>query len=476
MLGLFGALSLGERSLQVQRQGVEVVGHNLANVNQAGYTRQRLVVQTSPTITTLQGQQGTGADAVAIQQLRNGLLDRQMQAETSVRGSLEAQQRALQYAQANLGQQLDRTAAELENTAATSGLDGKGGLTEGLIGFFNSFQNLATQPASSEARQTVLFQAQNLASQFNRLDQRLDHLQASLNDSVRSDVASANQLLTEIARLSDQIFNAEIRFPGAANDLRDARQQKLEALAKLVKIDVAEESNGMISLSAAGASLITGNQVVDRLEAYDAGSDRIGVRTQTGGVPLTLTGGSLHGTIEARDGGVAELQRRLNTLAATLITEVNALHAGGYSLTGSTGAAFFVGTNAGTIDVNGALLNNPALIQASGVAGARSDNQVALALAQLRDQTLASLGNETLNQNFNQIVAALGNSLASVNNQLSDQQVVEDLLQRQRDSISGVSLDEEMADLVKFQRAFEASARLISTIDEMLETVVNLAG
>jgi flagellar hook-associated protein 1 len=135
---------------------------------------------------------------------------------------------------------------------------------------------------------------------------------------------------------------------------------------------------------------------------------------------------------------------------------------------------FFTGTDATDIGVNASLLNDPTLVQAAGVSGAPGDNQTALALAQIAEKKLAALNNQTLSQGYGQTVAAFGQALASVNTDLSDQKTVEDMLMRQRDSIGGVSLDEEMADLTKFQKAFAASARLITTVDEMLDAVVNL--
>jgi flagellar hook-associated protein 1 FlgK len=470
MLGLFGILNLGARSLQTQQQGIEVAGQNLANVNNPAYARQRVAIQTSLALNSELGPQGTGADAVAIVQLRSGILDQQLQSETSVRGSLEAQQRALQYAQADLGTQIDR----LASGSAAPGVGGAHSLADRLSDLFNSFQSLSANPTSMAERQTLLMKAVNLTAQFNQMDLRLGGLKSSLDQSVQDDVASANQLLADIARLNDQIGTTEATANGVANDLRDLRQQKIENLAKLVKIDVATGADGAADIAVAGTSLVSGNQVVETLQAYDAGGGQILVRATTAATPLTLTGGSLQGTIDTRDGALTTLRTSLSSQASLLISEVNATHAAGFSLTGSTGANFFTGTNASDIAVNASLLTDPSLLQASGVAGAVGDNQVALALAQLADKKHAALNGQTFGQGYGQTVAALGQSLASVNTQLADQQVVENMLSQQRSSISGVSLDEEMTDLTKFQKAFTASARLITTVDDMLDTIVNM--
>lgn len=470
MLGLFGTLNLGARSLQTQQQGIEVAGQNLANVNNAAYARQRVALQTSVTINGQIGPQGTGAEAVAIVQIRSGLLDDQIQAETSVRGSLEAQQLALQYAEADLGTQIDRVASG-SDTASVSGAHNLAG---GLSDLFNSFQSVSANPTSMTERESLLMNAVTLTTQFQQVDQRLGNLTASLNESVETDVGSANQLLADIAKLNDQIGIAEASSNGVANDLRDLRQQKIEALAKVVKIDVATGAQGSADISIAGTTMVSGNEVAETLQTYDAGGGQILVRAASTATPLTLTGGSLQGTIDARDGAVASLRTSINSLAAQLISEVNVIHAAGFSLTGSTGENFFTGTNAADMQVNSTLLNDPSLFQAAGVAGGTGENQVALALAQLAGKKLPALNGQTLSQGYSQTVAALGQSLASVNTQLSDQEVVEKMLTQQRSSVSGVSLDEEMTDLTKFQRAYQASAKLISIVDEMLDTVVNM--
>ena len=468
-MGLFGALDLGARSLQTQQQGLEVAGHNLANVNNFAYARQRLEIQTTTPLPTRVGMQGTGAEAAAIVQLRDTLLDQQIQSETSLTSFLEAQQTALQYAEANVGEQLDGTTS---TTDASSAVGSSGGLASSLSGLFNAFQQLSTTPTSLSERQTVISQGQQLAAQFNRLDQSLDALNTQLNQSVQTDVSSANQLLSDIAALNQRIVGSEAN--GAANDLRDLRQQKIEELSKLTNIQVVNDANGGVNVSTGGQLLVANGAVQDTLQTYDAGGGQLRVRTATGGMPLTPSGGSIAGTIEARDGALASLRNGINDLAGQLISRVNAVYSTGYGLNGETGANFFTGTNAGDIAVNTALVNNPAAFQASGAAGAPGNNQVVLALAQMANATQAALGNRTFTQSYDATVTGLGTALASVNNQLDDQEVVQTMLKNQRTSVSGVSVDEEMTDLVKFQRAFQASAHLVSIVDQLLGLVVNL--
>ncbi|MBK7997234.1 MAG: flagellar hook-associated protein FlgK [Verrucomicrobia bacterium] len=474
MLGLFGTLSLANRSLQTQRNGTEVAGHNLANVNTPGYARQRVAIETSLTIPSDMGPQGTGADAVGIYQLRDALIDRQIVNETSVRGAYESRQRALQFGQAALGQQIDRQATGAEGAAAASGVGGQHGIAEHMSEMFNAMQSLSTNPTSISERQVLLIKAESLATQFNQVSTRLDDLRTSLSESLDSDVEQANIALGDIAKLNEQIIAAELGTTAKANDLRDIRQKRIEDLAALVKVETTTNTNGSIDIAIDGVTLVSGPNLDDTLETYDAGGGQFLVRTATGGTALNLTGGSMQGTIDARDTDLQLIQTQLDTLASTLISEVNAVHAGGFGLGGTSGAAFFNGTDASDIAVNTALTADPTLLQASGVSGAVGDNTVIREMAQLADKAHAGLNGETFLESYGQTVTALGQALNGTNTQLANQQIVESMLLRQRDSVSGVSLDEEMTDLIKFQRGFEASAKLITTIDEMLETVINL--
>jgi flagellar hook-associated protein 1 FlgK len=169
-----------------------------------------------------------------------------------------------------------------------------------------------------------------------------------------------------------------------------------------------------------------------------------------------------------------DLRSGINDLAKNLINEVNAAHKDGFGLNGTTGADFFLGSSAADIRVNQALLQDPSLLQASGSAFARGDNRVAQTLSQLGNKPIDALGGQTLGNGYNSIVGRLGESLSSVNQQLADQKVIADLLKGQRDSVSGVSVDEEMADLTRFQRGYQASAKLINTIDELMDTTLSL--
>jgi flagellar hook-associated protein 1 FlgK len=286
-------------------------------------------------------------------------------------------------------------------------------------------------------------------------------------------VTTANQLLSQIADLNDQIAKATFSG-GTANDLNDTREQALEKLAGLVNIQTTQNPNGTVDVSIGGTQLISGNQILDTLQSYDSGNGQLLVRTATGGTPLPLTGGSIQGTIDARDGALKTLRDGLDTLASSLITQVNGIYSSGYDLNGGTGASLFTGTDAGTMGVNSALQTDASLVQAAGVPGATGDNAVALALSKLGAQNIAALGNKTFTGAFAAQVGSFGFALSNANSQTANQGAIGTMLQNQRDSVSGVSIEEEMANLITFQQAYAASSKIITTVDQMLQTVINL--
>ncbi len=458
-------MNLATRAMQAQMTGVEVSGQNLANVNTTGYTRQTVQLSTSPDVTTSVGDEGTGVEVASIQQAVNTLLNSQIQDQSSTSGYWNGQQTALQSAQNGLDEFLNGTTSTSGSSATSS--DSSSGLAAQLNGLFSSFSALATSPTSTAQQQAVITQAQTLATTFNHVNSQLSALNTTLNTSVGDDVASANKLLTGIATLNQQISTAQ-NSGGAPNDLLDEREQDLENLAQLTNITTSTGTNGSVDVSIGGQTLVNGFNVSDTLQTYDSGNGNLLVQTTTGQTPLTLTGGTIQGTIDARDGALATMQTSINTLASTLITQVNTVHAAGYSSTGTTGANFFDGTDASNITVNSTLANNPSLIQTSGSATASGDNSVILQLAQLGSATQSALNGETFNDNYNSTVAALGDSLSTANDQVTAQTTVSQMLQTQRSSTSGVSVDTEMTNLMTYQRAYEASAQLVTTLNTML--------
>jgi flagellar hook-associated protein 1 len=465
MSGLFTTLNSSVKALSAQSQAIDIAGKNLANVNNPNYARQRVLFGDRGTVVTAEGAQSLGLEALGIQQLRDFLLDKQVIRETGLQASAEALQQAYQRAQASLGQGVDSTTA----TSATSGLDAA------LNNFFNSFQSLAASPTDVGVRQQLLQNTNILTDRLNQTDARLAQVQSDLNSQISTDTTSANGLITTIADLNDQIARYEIGHPGSAVDLRDQRQAKLEELAKLLPVDTqTAPATGDLQLVMHDSG---GNPVILVNGAVVNGSVTFTGTGITAGSPATavvLTGGSIQGALAGRDGAVQTLRDNLNALAGQMVSSVNAA----YNPSATPGADFFnpAGTTAGTLKLSSSVT---AVNLVAGTGGA-GDNSIALAVAGVATHSFAVASGDafdgTISQFYSSTVSGIGQSLASANTQVDDQTNIARLVRTQRDGVSGVSLDEEMANLVRYQRAYQASSRVFSIVNDLLDTVVNQIG
>ena len=468
MSGLFSTLNSSVKALNAQSRAIEITGKNLANVNNPSYARQRVIFGDRGTVQTPQGAESTGLEALGIQQLRDALLDNQVVREVSISASDNALQQGLQRAQASLG----------ENISSTEGASGSSsnsaGLGAAMDNFFNAFQSLAAQPTDAGQRQELLQNASILVDGFQAADSRVAQVQSDLTTQIQSDVSNANGLLQSIADLNNQIGRVEIGRPGTAVDLRDQRQAQLEKLAAYLPIETRTGSNGMIHVvmkdaTNADVTLVNDATVMGPVTFTGSGF--------TGGTPATalvFSTGSAAGELNARDGAVLTLRNNINTLAGQIVAAVNKA----YNPAATAGADFFdpTGTNASTIALQSGL-NATTLKAGTGSAG---DNSIALAVAAVPNKTYSigsgDLINGTLNNFYSTTASNLGQSLSTANTNVAEQTTIEKLVRSQRDGVSGVSLDEEMANLVTFQRAFQASSRVFSIIDNLLDTVVNHLG
>lgn len=471
-VSLFGVLNMAAGSMSVEQEATAVSGQNLANVNNPNYSEQTLEVEAATPLQTTIGQEGTGVQSTGITQVWDSLLNSQITAEDSVTGSLNSQQGALQQAEAYLNEELSGSTS---SSSATSSPDG---LTADLSSFFDALQSLTTNPSSIPDRQAVIQSAQQVAQQFNSVSTGLATVTSDLNTSVQNGVTSANQYLTQIASLNQQIMNAQ-NDGGSANDLVDQREQAIENLAGYANITTSAQPDGAVNISIGGVTMVSGGTQTDNLATYTDGNGNLQVEAQNAGVALTLSGGSIEGSITARDGTVAALGSSLDTLASQLSSQVNSIYSAGYDLNGDTGQNFFTSTDgsaidAGNISVNSSLLDDPSSFQAAATAGDPGDNTVALALANLATQPVSGLNNQTISASYAQTVGTFGSSLQSVNEQLANSTSVSQMLTSQRESETGVDTDTEMTNLMQFQKAYEASAELVSVVNDMLSAVVNM--
>jgi flagellar hook-associated protein 1 len=469
MSGLFSSLNAAVNALSAHSRAVETAGKNLANVNNPNYARQRVMIGSLGTIMTAQGPESMGITALAVQQMRDGLLDKQVMRELSLTSSYSSQQQAYQRAQAALGQNIDGT----QNAGGASSTTDNG-VSAAIDDFFNSFQSFGADPTDPGQRQTLLQKTSILIDRIQLADQRLAQVSSDLNAQVDSDVTGTNRLLSTIADLNAQIARLEINNPGSAVDLRDQRQADLEELSAKLPVEVRTTSTGKVQLYAkdgggADVLLVDGPTVTGPV-AFTGTQITAGASA----TPLALSAGSIQGTLSARDGGIKTIRDNLNQLAQQLVTSVNLA----YNPTNATGNFFNPGgTTAATIALASGVTT--ATLKASD-GGAAGDNTVALAIAQLATKKFTVSGGATIDGTFggffSTAVSNLGQSVAGATARATDQSSIEQLVRSQRDGVSGVSLDEETANLLKFQRAFQASSRVFNTIDDLLDLVVNRLG
>lgn len=462
MSGLFASLNASVKALTAHSRAIETAGKNLANVNNASYARQRVVYGDRGTVETPFGAQSLGLEVLAIQQVRDSLIDRQVQRELSLGGYYSAEQSAYQRAQAALGETINR--ASDTNTGIGAAMDD----------LFASFQSLASRPTDSGERASLIQRASILTDRFQLADTRLAQVQSDLDAQIGTDVSDVNRLLQTIADLNTQIGRFEVVQPGSAVDLRDQRQARVEELAAKINFNVVEGGSGQLNIvvkddGGADVVLLDRGTVTGPL-AFDGTGLTAGSPTAT----LALSSGSIQGALAARDGAVQDLRDDLDRLANQIVTAVNAA----YNPSGLTGDFFnAAGLTAGTIALDSTLTATNLKTSDGGAAG---DNTVALAVAALASQKFTTAGGAAFDGTFggfySQTVASLGQALAGANARAEDQAAITALVRGQRASVSGVSLDEELADLTRFQRAFQASSRVFSIIDNLLDEVVNRLG
>lgn len=471
MAGLLSSLDASVQALNAQSYAIQISGKNVANLNNESYSEESVEFGGSSDVATPEGVMSTGITIQGVTQNRNALLDAQVAREASLTSSLQTQQQFLQEAQTGLGENITNTSS----SSSTSGADaGSSGLSASLDNFFNSFQSFAAAPTDTGQQQSLLQNAATLTSGFQQTDSNLAQVQSDLTNQIQSKVTDANQQLQTIASLNSQIASLEVGHPGSAVDLRDQREAAIEALAADVPITTTTGANGMVNVSMTDASnnpvaLVSGSAVTGPL-AF-SGS------TLTGGASATalqISSGSIYGAQSVRDGAVQTMRDNLDSLASQIVTSVNAA----YNPTAAPGGDFFnpAGTTAGTIALSGSL-SASTLVAGAGAAG---DNSIALAVAGIANQTFSTGSGDaidgTISQYYSGAVSSLGQTLLTTTNLLQTQTAVQSLVTTQRDNVSGVSLDAEMGNLMKYQSAYQASARVMSTIDSLLSTLINNTG
>jgi len=455
-MSTFSGINIALSALFAYQRGLDVTGQNVANVNTPGYHRQSVVL--GARAGEVPGPMGTGllcggVDVLGLQRAETGYLDLQIRLAASTQGRWTASQEPLGAVQSVLSQPLE---------------DDLGAL---LDKFWGSWQALSASPDQLAPRIELRQAAHRLTTSLNTRYSHLVTLQASLYASIENKVTELNQLAAKVAELNGRIA-ASTAAGRESGELLDQRQQALEGLARIGGVVAyAPEADSGAIVSLGGQPLVQG----DMDFALEVGRGPLGEVQLTwaaDGLPAQVTGGELAGLIAVRDEQVPQYRQALDDIAAALVASVNDLHDDGAGMRGQVGA-FLSGTGAADIRLADAIAADPAAI-AAGAAGLPGDGGVAAAIAALRDQAL--LGGQTLGQAASRLVTEIGSQVNEAESQAAVAEALRRQLTIQQQSIGGVSLDEEMANMIEYQHAYNASARVLATMDEMIADLLEQVG
>jgi flagellar hook-associated protein 1 FlgK len=459
-------------ALDAQQLGLQVTSNNLANVNNASYATQTVQLAATGVMESPVGEISMGVEATGITQARDPFLDAQVAQEISQTSSLQSQVTQLTEAQSYLGEQVNSSTS---TTSITDPSSSASGISSALNNFFDSFSSLAATPTDAGAQQTVVQDAGTLVDTINTADSQLQSLQGSINTQITQDVGTVNGLLQSIATLNGQIQQYNVENPNSTpNDLNDQRQADVEQLAQYMNFTTSTipNSNGQIQITAldANSNPVT---LVSKTSVEGGGITFTGTGF-TGGTPsttLALSSGSLEGNLTASTGAVQTLINNLTTTASQLTTAVNTA----YNPTGATGN-FFQSTPA-----SGSLITLDPSLSASTLKSTNTSNaganELALAVAQVQNQNFSTANGDQINGTiggfYSQAVTGIGESIDGVQSQLTDQTAVQNMVEQQRDSVSGVNQDDELTNLMTYQSAFQAQARVMNTVNDLLDVICN---
>lgn len=465
MRSTFGSLNVASLALAAQQVAIDTTGHNIANANTPGFSRQDAIFQTTDPYTVpafnrsaTAGQLGAGVQVTEIRRLRDAFLDSQIRLQN-----------------AGLGQQeIERDTIEQIEVVFNEPADS--GFSTTLSRLFNAWQAVSNKPEDLALRSALVEEARNFAATAQRNDSQFTQIRADINQEIQLRTDQINSLGQRIAGLNAQIGQVE-GVGQQPNDLRDQRDLLVDELSKMVQVSSVENPNGSINLFIGSRALVLGNDTLALANGVD-GAGNATVVWQSDGAAVALNGGELQGLVNVRDTTLAGQQAAFNTLIGGIITQVNAVHSTGYGLNDAVAPnrAFFSGATAADIAVNSAILADPSLVAAAGGPNQPGDNSKALAIAQLRDALTMNGGTATFHRAYQSITATLGAAGQQATTGAQNQQALIDLLTRRQQSASGVSLDEEATNLIKYQRAYQAAARVVTTVDDMLDRVINSMG
>jgi flagellar hook-associated protein 1 FlgK len=470
MAGLFTALNAGRTSLEVNQKSIEIIGNNISNVNTEGYSRQSAELTPYPSMNFGGFFIGQGVLVSDVRRDHDAFVTGQLQEKSIEFG--------LQSGQANPLAELERIFNITDDNLATE-----------IDSFFDSWQELSANPSGLVERDIVIQRGELLSESFHTITNDLNSVRLNINDSIVSKVDDVNSKIAEIGELNSRIFTIEIQGQ-TANSARDRRDVLAKELASSLGAQTYYDSKGMMAVQLPGGlPLVQGTETMT-ITAVPNGQE-LDLKLSAGGVTRTIglnnMGGEFYGLMNIRDTVIPGLQDNLDQLAYGITETVNTVHAAGAGLDSLTGRNFFTPNPIPPLPGDPAWKDaarnmRVALTDSSQVAAAQApvppatvttgDNRNALLIANLGETPFT--GSDTFNSYYGKMTATVG--IMANQNTLSLGGAEDAMVQLQnlRDGLSGVSLDEEMINLIQFQRGFESSAKFLSTVDEMMASLMDL--
>ena len=467
------ALSVGldtaVKALRAHQLAVDVAAHNIANAHSPGFSRQRVLLRPMGldgsdhfTRDALLGRAGFGVNASDVHRVRDVFMDYQVRQTLGSQGQYSAQSSALGRAEFVFNDPSD------------------GGMSGLMAKFWNSWHDVVNDPEGSPGRTQLVHATTTLTSRIQRSYTDLDRQRTDLNFQVRQAADEINAYAGEIAQLNFQIKQVELNGD-MANDLRDRRDLMLDKLSGIANISYNEMEDRTVTVYMGSHELVFSNTARTVSAVDQPGNTGMQYLTfDQDGMPVETTTGQLRGLYDARDQDIPNLLAKLDTFATELIASVNAAHTAGTDLNGNPGVDFFAPTPPGssaaaTIAINAAITAAPRLVAASG-SGAPGDGSVALQIANIQLNGLGGLNGQTFDDFYANIVTVLGADVSRANGLAQSAADLNSHFEALRQSVSGVNIDEEVTNLAAAQHAYEAAARVITAIDQMLETLINGTG
>jgi flagellar hook-associated protein 1 FlgK len=453
MGGLNATLSIGMQALDAAQGALTATSNNIANVNTPGYTKE--VAQLSENGMAVSGDNVTGGGVTldGIQSTRDQLLGLQIQQQTSLQSSVNTASASLQ---------------QIQTYFTTTGTD----IASALTAFSTNLTALSASPASAATQQGVLSSGQNLANAFHTTANALTSAQSSADGLVTESVAQINTLTAQIAQLNGQV--TQLTASGQdAGTAQDQLNQSVQQLSGLTGIAVTQGTSGETITTANGTPLVMGNQSFSLQTTTGTNGFQQVLDSNGNNITASIQGGQLGGAIEVRDQTMPGLLSQLNTLATQFATSFNAAQTGGADSNGNPGVNFFtLPTNpANAASGLSVAITDPSLI-AINATGTTGGNANVASLSAALTSTLPS--GQTPANAYASMVFDVGNQASNATTQSTA--IGKNLLQltNQQGAVSGVNIDDETANLIRFQTAYEAGARIVSTIQQLYTDTINM--